>query len=269
MSEAKQKLQSWVGSKPEEYDLLVLGSGAAGKLISWTLAKKGMKTAVIERKYIGGSCPNIACLPSKNIIHSAKVASYFRRSEEFGITKDNWKINLPAVRERKRKMVVGLVDLHLDQYKKSGAELVMGTGRFIGPRTIEVSSADGVVRVLHGKRVVINTGTRANIEATPGLREANPLTHIEALELDRVPEHLLVLGGGFVGLELSQAMRRFGSRVTVIDRNTRLVHREDQDISAALHELFSDEGIEVVTNTRITRVEGKSGESVKLSANRD
>src|SRR5438552_14579141 len=128
----------------EEYDLLVLGSGAAGKLLSWTLAKKGMKTAAIERKYVGGSCPNIACLPSKNIIHSAKVASYFRRSEEFGITKDNWKINMAAVRERKRRMVAGLVDLHLDQYKKSGAELVMGTGRFIGPRTIEVRSADEV-----------------------------------------------------------------------------------------------------------------------------
>src|SRR5258706_7782255 len=252
-------------TNPEEYELLVLGSGAAGKLISWALAKKGMKTAVIERKYVGGSCPNIACLPSKNIIHSAKVASYFRRSEEFGIAKDNWKISMPAVRERKRRMVAGLVDMHLDNYKKSGAELVMGSGRFVGPRTIEVGSADGAVRVLRGKRVVINTGTRATIEATPGLREANPLTHIEALELDHIPEHLLVLGGGFVGLELAQAMRRFGSRVTVVDRNSRLIHREDEDISAAMHELFKDEGIDVVTSTRITRVEGKSGESVKLS----
>src|SRR5881296_4532006 len=106
--------------KAEEYDLLILGSGAAGKLLSWTLAKKGMSAAVIERKYVGGSCPNIACLPSKNIIHSAGVASYFRRSEEFGITKDNCKIDMPAVRERKRKMVTGLVDIHLDLYKKSG-----------------------------------------------------------------------------------------------------------------------------------------------------
>src|SRR5712664_3447120 len=256
-------------SKPEEYDLLVLGSGEAGKYIAWTLAKKRMKTAVIERKYVGGSCPNIACLPSKNIIHSAKVASYFRRSEEFGITKDNWKINMAAVRERKRRMVAGLVDVHMDNYKKSGAELVMGSGRFIGPKTIEVTSSNGGVRVLQGKRVVINIGTHATIEPTPGLREAKPLTHIEALELDLVPAHLIVLGGGFVGLELSQAMRRFGSRVTVIDRNARLVHREDQDISAALHELFRDEGIEVVTDTRVTRVEGKSGEAVKLNANRE
>src|SRR5215472_7864846 len=117
----------------EEYDVVILGSGAAGKLLSWTLAKAGMKAAVIERKYVGGSCPNIACLPSKNIIHSAKVASYFRRSEEFGITKDSWKINMQAVRERKRNMVTGLVDMHLDLYKGSGAELIMGSGRFIGP----------------------------------------------------------------------------------------------------------------------------------------
>ncbi|HWX18392.1 MAG TPA: FAD-dependent oxidoreductase [Candidatus Binatia bacterium] len=256
-------------TSPEEYDLLVLGSGAAGKLLSWTLAKEGMKTAVIERKYIGGSCPNIACLPSKNIIHSAQVASYFRRSEEFGITKDNWKINMPAVRERKRKMVTSLVDIHLDLYEKSGAELVMGSGRFVGPKTVEVTSAEGTTRFIRGKRVLINTGTRATIDPTPGLAESKPLTHIEALELDRIPGHLLVLGGGFVGLELSQAMHRFGSRVTVIDRNTRLVHREDQDISAALHELFRDEGIEVVTSTRIISVEGKSGEAVKLNANRE
>src|SRR5216117_435549 len=228
-----------------------------------------MKTAVIERKYIGGSCPNIACLPSKNVIHSAKVASYFRRSEEFGITKDNWEIDMPAVRERKRKMVAGLVEMHLDLYKKSGAKLVLGSGLFVGPKTIEVTSADGLIRLLHGKRVVINTGTRATIDPIPGLAEANPLTHIEALDLGHIPEHLLVLGGGYVGLELSQAMRRFGSRVTVIDRNPRLIHREDQDISAALHELFRDEGIEVLTNTRITSVEGKSGEAVKLNGNRE
>jgi pyruvate/2-oxoglutarate dehydrogenase complex dihydrolipoamide dehydrogenase (E3) component len=256
--------------QPKEYDLLVLGSGAAGKLLSWTLSKKGMKTAVIERKYVGGSCPNIACLPSKNIIHSAKVASYLRRGEEFGIRSQGAPaINMAAVRERKRKMVTGLVDLHLDLYQQSGAELIMGSGRFVAPKTIEVKSANNQTLLLRGKHVVINTGTHATIDATPGLADANPLTHIEALELDRVPEHLLVLGGGFVGLEFAQAMRRFGSRVTVIDRNARLAHREDQDVSSAMHELFKDEGIDVFTNTRVARVQGKSGESVKLSAQRD
>jgi pyruvate/2-oxoglutarate dehydrogenase complex dihydrolipoamide dehydrogenase (E3) component len=254
---------------PEEYDVVVLGSGEAGKYIAWTLAKKGMKAAVIERKYVGGSCPNIACLPSKNVIHSAKVASYFQRSEEFGIAKESWKIDMSAVRERKRKMVTGLVDMHLDLYKKSGAELIMGSGRFVGPKTIEVTSAEGAVRLLHGKQVVINTGTHATIEPTPGLAEAQPLTHIETLELDHVPQHLLVLGGGYVGLELSQAMRRFGSQVTIIECNPRLVHHEDQDISEALQELFKDEGIKVVVSTRITRVEGWSGKSVKVRTTGD
>ncbi|MDB4904925.1 MAG: rclA [Mucilaginibacter sp.] len=257
------------GAETEEYDLVILGSGEAGKLISWTLGKKGMKTAVIERKYIGGACPNIACLPSKNIIHSAKVASYFRRSEEFGISKDNWKINMGAVRERKRKMVVGLVDLHLEQYKKSGVDLIMGEGRFIAPKTIEVKLANGTARILRGKQVVINTGTHASIETIPGLQEANPLTHIEALELDQIPEHLIVLGGGFVGIEFAQAIRRFGSRVTVIDRNASLAHQEDEDISQALHNLFIEEGIEVLTNAHVTRVEGQSGDSVKLSYKRE
>jgi pyruvate/2-oxoglutarate dehydrogenase complex dihydrolipoamide dehydrogenase (E3) component len=269
MNETTRKMQSASGSKPEEYDLVILGSGAAGKLISWTLAKKGMKTAVVEMKYVGGACPNIACLPSKNVIHSAKVASLFFRSNEFGISKENVHIDMAAVRERKRKMVANLVKVHLDLYKKSGAELIMGTGRFIAPKTIEVRSAGGSVRVLHGKQVVINTGTRATVEAVPGLREANPLTHIEALELDRIPEHLVVLGGGYVGLEFAQAMRRFGSRVTVIEHNARLLHREDEDISNAMHELFRDEGIDVLTSIRVNRVEGESGKSVKLIADRD
>ena len=251
-------------TEPEEYDLLILGSGGGGKLLSWTMAKKGMKTAVVERKYIGGSCPNIACLPSKNIIHSAKVASYFQRSGEFGVTKDNWKIDMAAVRERKRKMVAGLVELHLELYKNSGAQLIMGSGRFVAPKTIEVTFAEGAKRLLRGKRVVLNTGTRATIDPLPGLMEAGPLTHVEALELDRVPEHLLVIGGGYVGLELSQAMRRLGSRVTLVERNPRLVHREDEDISNAFQALFKDEGIDIITSARLNRVEGKSGQSVKL-----
>jgi pyruvate/2-oxoglutarate dehydrogenase complex dihydrolipoamide dehydrogenase (E3) component len=269
MKPEKQDSKQRAHPKLEEYDLLILGSGTGGKLLSWTLSKAGMKTANIERKYVGGSCQNIACLPSKNVIQSAKVASYFRRSEEFGITKENWKISMPAVRERKRKMVKGLIEGQLDFYEKSGAELVWGSGRFVEPKTIEVASPEGGTRRLYGKRVVINVGTHATIAPTPGLAEAKPLTHIEALELDYIPEHLLVLGGGFVGAEFAQAMRRFGSRVTVVDLNPRLVHREDEDISAALQELFRDEGIDVLTNAHITRVEGKSGDSVKLSGSRD
>src|ERR1700730_9719050 len=253
----------------EEYDVAVLGSGEAGKYIAWTLAKKGMRAVVIERKYIGVSCPNIACLPSKNIIHSAKVASYFWRSGEFGISKDNTRINMSGVRDRKRKMVEGLVDMHLANFKASGVELLIGSGRFIGPKTIEVALADGGTRGLRGERVLISTGTRKAVEHIPGLPEASPLTHIEALDLDHIPEHLLIIGGGYIGLELAQAMRRFGSRVTIIDRNARLAHREDQDVTDMLHEICGEEGIEVVTSASITSVEGKSGERVKLYVVRD
>ncbi len=253
-------------SSPEEFDILVLGSGEGGKYLAWTEAKKGLKTAVIERKWIGGSCPNIACLPSKNIIHSAKVASFFRRSEEFGISKDNWKITRSAVTERKGKMVASLVEMHWQQYKKSGAELVMGSGRFVAPKTIEVTLSEGGTRTLRGKHVVINTGSRATLESIPGLKEAAPLTHIEALELDELPERFLIVGGGYIGLEFAQAMRRLGSRVTIVERNERLAHREDKDISDALHELCKDEGIEVVLDAKLTKVEGKSGSQLKLSA---
>jgi pyruvate/2-oxoglutarate dehydrogenase complex dihydrolipoamide dehydrogenase (E3) component len=250
--------------QPEEYDIVVLGCGEGGKYLAWTLAKKGKRVAVIERKWIGGACPNMACLPSKNIIHSAKVASYFFRSEEFGITKENVHINMSTVRNRKRLMVAGLVDMHLDNFKKSGAELIMGSGRFVGPRTIEVALNDGGTRTLCGENVVIDTGTRAMVDYIPGLSECSPLTHIEALELDHVPERLLILGGGYIGLELAQAMRRFGSRVTIVERNDRLAHREDIDISQALQELCRDEEIKVVTQAHVTRVEGKSGEWIKL-----
>jgi pyruvate/2-oxoglutarate dehydrogenase complex dihydrolipoamide dehydrogenase (E3) component len=168
-------------SNETEYDLVVLGSGEGGKYLAWTLAKQGKRVLVVERKYIGGSCPNIACLPSKNIVHSAKVASYFERSEEFGITKDNVKINMSAVRDRKRKMVDGLIDMHLNNYKGSGAELLIGSGCFVGPKTLEVTLSDGGTRVVRGANVVIGTGTHATLPNIAGLPDSKPLTHIEAL----------------------------------------------------------------------------------------
>jgi pyruvate/2-oxoglutarate dehydrogenase complex dihydrolipoamide dehydrogenase (E3) component len=153
-------------SAAEEYDFVILGSGAPGKLLAWKLASQGKRLAVIERQYVGGSCPNIACLPSKNVIHGAKVASYFRRGAEFGITQGEWKVAMAAVRDRKRKMVEGLVAAHLENYRKSGAELVMGNGRFVAPKTVEVALNAGGIRTLHGKTVVINTGSHARLGFT-------------------------------------------------------------------------------------------------------
>jgi pyruvate/2-oxoglutarate dehydrogenase complex dihydrolipoamide dehydrogenase (E3) component len=172
---------------------------------------------------------------------------------------------MSAVRDRKRRMVSGSIDAHLDNYKRSGAELILGSGRFLGPRTLEATLPDGTSRLLRGANVIIGTGTRAALEPIPGLADARPLTHVEALELDEIPEHLLVIGGGYVGLELSQAMRRFGSKVTVVERNDRLVHREDEDVTDALRSLFEDEGIDIVLNARVKSVSGKSGELVRIA----
>jgi len=138
---------------PEEYDLVILGSGEGSKFVAWTLAKEGQRVAVVERKWIGGSCPNVACLPSKNIIHSAKVASYFKRAAEFGIVSSGYTIDMAAVRDLKRTMVKSLVDVHLRNFKNSGAELLLCTGRFIGPKLVQVEMQDGTRRKLRGKNV--------------------------------------------------------------------------------------------------------------------
>ena len=251
--------------QPEDYDLLIFGSGAGGKLLAWTFADQGQRVAVVERKYVGGSCPNIACLPSKNVVHTAQVVQYVRRSREFGIGIDGFSVDMAAVRERKRTMVQGLVDTHLALYKQSGAELIMASGRFVAPRVIEAKLPDGTLRLLRGKNVVIGTGTHAFIENIPGLASAQPLTHVEALELDLVPEHLIVLGGGYVGLEFAQAMRRFGSRVTIVDRNKTVLRQEDDDVAEGLQSLLDDEGIQLVLNAKVKGVSGRSSESVRLT----
>jgi pyruvate/2-oxoglutarate dehydrogenase complex dihydrolipoamide dehydrogenase (E3) component len=252
-------------SEPEEFDLVILGGGTGSTVAAWTFAGEGKRVAVLDRKYVGGSCPNIACLPSKNIIHTAKVVDYFRRSKDFGIAHDGFTIEMSGVRDRKRRMVVGLNEMYIENYRNTGAEFILGTGRFVAPRTVEATLLDGSTRQLRGTNVIVSTGTRASLEPIPGLAEAQPLTHIEALELGQVPEHLLVIGGGYVGVELSQAIRRFGSKLTVVDRNGRLMAKEDPDVCEALRSLLADEGIDVLLNARIKQVSGKSGDSVSVA----
>jgi pyruvate/2-oxoglutarate dehydrogenase complex dihydrolipoamide dehydrogenase (E3) component len=246
------------------YDILILGSGEAGKYLAWTFAKAGRRVSLVERRLIGGSCPNIACLPSKNVIHSAQIASLVRRGREFGIRVDDPVVDMKQVRQRKRTMVEGLVAIHRERFRASGTDLIMGEGRFVAPRTVEVKSSDGSLRLVEGARVVIDVGTHAAVPGTPGLAESGFLTHIEALELDHIPDHLLVLGGGYVGLEFAQAMRRFGSRVTLLEQGTQFMAREDQDVSEAMRDLFQAEGIEVILGARVSLVEGRSGAGVRV-----
>jgi pyruvate/2-oxoglutarate dehydrogenase complex dihydrolipoamide dehydrogenase (E3) component len=252
----------------EQRDVLVLGSGEAGKYIAWNLAASGRKTALIERRYIGGSCPNIACLPSKNVVYSAQVAHTATQAASFGLHPAEPGVDMATVRARKRSMVNGLVAMHEERFRQTGVELILGTGHFVAPKTIEVALNSGGSRTLSAEHIIISTGSRATIANIPGLAESQPLTHVEALELGELPEHLIILGGGYVGLEFAQAFRRFGSRVTIVDRNSRLLPHEDDDIVEALTQIFLNEGIEILADAQVTQIEGRSGAQVTLHIDR-
>ena len=251
--------------QPEQYEILILGSGQGGKLLAWDMARSGRRTAVVERRWIGGSCPNIACMPSKNEIWGARVAHLTRHAAQFGTMTGPVATDMARVRQRKRDMVNREVAAHLENYRVSGAELIMGSGRFIAPRTLEVRSDDGATRVLTGERIFLNIGSHAAIPNIPGLEGARPLTHIEALELDYLPAHLMVLGGGYVGLEMAQAYRRFGSRVTVIQGGPRIMSQEDPDVADEIQRILGGEGIEFLTAAETLAVHGRSGEEVSLA----
>ena len=248
----------------EQYEILVVGSGEAGKWLSWTMAQAGRRTAVIERQYIGGSCPNIACLPSKNVIRSAKAHWFARHGAEYGIQAEP-RTDMTGVLRRKRNMVEQVVQAHLDRFAASGVELIRGEGRFVADRTIEVRLNEGSTRVISGDRAFLDLGSRSAIPDLPGLVAAQPMTHVEALDLDRLPQHLIVLGGGYVGLELAQALRRFGSAVTVIECGRQLAAAEDPDIAQAILDNFTSEGIAVLLDARVGAVEGSSGQSIRVT----
>jgi pyruvate/2-oxoglutarate dehydrogenase complex dihydrolipoamide dehydrogenase (E3) component len=251
-------------AQPERFETLVLGCGNGGMFLAWHMAQSGRRTAVVERRLIGGSCPNTNCLPSKNEIWSAKVDDLVHHAARFGAKTGAVTIDMAKVRQRKRVMVDEMIDIALKQYKATGAELIMGVGNFVAPKTLEVRLNDGGTRVLLGDQVFVNTGTHAAIPNVPGLKEAEPLTNVEALELDYVPQHLIVLGGGYVGLELAQAFRRFGSRVTIIEYGPQLAGREDPDVAEEMRRILSDEGIDILVATETRRVQGRSGKNVSL-----
>jgi pyruvate/2-oxoglutarate dehydrogenase complex dihydrolipoamide dehydrogenase (E3) component len=252
-------------SPVEHFDTVILGSGQGGKLLAWHLGRSGKKVAVVERRWVGGSCPAVACLPSKNELWSARVAHLVRNAAQFGTVTGSIRTDMRKVRSRKQDMIDREIDFHLNAYKSSGAELIMGSGRFVGPKTIEVTLNESGTRLLSGNEVVLNLGSHAAIPDIPGLEAARALTHIEALELDYVPSHLIVLGGGYIGVEMAQAYRRFGSRVTLIESTRQLMGREDADVIEEMHSIVTGEGIEVLLDVQQMSVHGLSGDGVSVT----
>jgi pyruvate/2-oxoglutarate dehydrogenase complex dihydrolipoamide dehydrogenase (E3) component len=248
----------------EHFDVLVLGSGQGGQLIAWHLAQAGRRTVLVERRWIGGSCPNIACMPSKTEVWSARVAHLAQHGAQFGVTTGSVTTDMATVLRRKRDMVSREVDLHFQNFRATGCELIVGDGRFVAPKTLEVRLNDGGTRLLVGDQVFLNIGTHPAVPDVPGLDAARPLTHIEALELDHLPRHLIVLGAGYVGLELAQAYRRFGSRVTVIERGPQLMSREDPDVADEMQRILSNEGVQFLMAAEVLSVRGRSGEQISV-----
>jgi len=191
-----------------QYEYVFLGGGKGGKTLAMELAQAGHRVALIERGMIGGSCINVACIPTKTLIQNARIAH---------ISKDA-KPDMARVKRNVRAVVDGMVDMNMKAFVASGFDLLMGTGHFVGPRRIHIEMNDGSAREIEGEHVFINTGTTAAIPDVPGLRAAAPLTHVEALQVNVTPEHLIVIGGGYIGLEMAQAFRRLGAPVTLIQK---------------------------------------------------
>jgi pyruvate/2-oxoglutarate dehydrogenase complex dihydrolipoamide dehydrogenase (E3) component len=240
---------------PQQYDAIVIGSGQGGTPLSTALAAAGMQTALIERKHVGGTCINEGCTPTKTMVASGRVAYLARRAADYGVQTCPISIDLRKVRERKRNIVDKFRNGVQSRIKKAAnLELIFGDARFTGPKTIEVRPKDGVQRSLSAKYIFINAGTRASRPNLDGLESVPFLDNASIMELDTVPDHLLILGGGYIGLEFGQLLRRFGSRVTIIQSAGQLLTREDPDIAGEVAKILQQDGVAVLLKARAIHV---------------
>lgn len=248
----------------EQFEFAVVGGGKGGKTLAMKLAAAGRRVVMIERGMIGGTCINVACIPTKTMVRSAKVAELVRRAAEFGINVTVGAHDQVAVRKRRREVVASMVARNQAGFDKSGMTLVIGTAHFTGPKALDVQLRDGGTRSITADKVFINTGTRPAPPA-PELAATNPLNSESVQELDHLPEHLVVIGGGYIGCEFAQIFQRLGSKVTVVDRAARFLPREDKDVSDELLSVFAHEGIEVVSGAEVVAASGVSGSGVKVT----
>ncbi len=248
----------------EHYDIVVFGGGKAGKTLAMDQAGAGKRVAMVEAGMIGGSCINIACIPTKALVRSAQLVELARRADALGLIHTGpAAADMGRVAARTAEVVAGMVAVNRAAFAASGFDLLLGWGRFVGPRVIEVATDTGP-RQVTGDRIYLDLGTKAAIPAIPGLLEAAPLTHVEALTLDVLPTRLLVIGGGYVGMEMAQAFRHLGSEVVIFEAGRQLAAREDADVALAIGELFTGDGIELVLQARIAGVSGHSGTGVAV-----
>lgn len=241
---------------PQKYDAIIIGSGQTGKPLARSLAKAGWKVAIIEREQVGGTCINVGCTPTKTMVASARVAYLARRGADYGVNTGPVTIDLAQVRQRKRDIVARFRQGNERGLQRTkGLELFLGEGRFVGSKTVEVSLNSDETHQLTADKIFINAGARPIRPPLPGLENVPALDSTSIMELDSVPSHLMVLGGGYIGLEFGQMFRRFGSDVTIIQRGSQLLSREDPDVADEVAKILGEDGIKVLLETQASQVE--------------
>ncbi|MCW5313031.1 FAD-dependent oxidoreductase [Nostoc sp. KVJ3] len=249
----------------QHYDDIIIGGGKAGKTLAPALVADGRKTALVERSLnmIGGGCINIACIPTKTMVASANVANTVRNSAAYGVKTNTPTVNLAEVIQRKRSVVQGMREMNLHNLETAlDSNLIIGEARFVAPKTIAVTTTEGNNRLLTAERLFINTGTRPLIPSIPGLTEVEFLTSESIMELEYLPEHLIVLGSSYIGLEFAQMFRRFGSSVTVIGQSEQILSQQDRDIAIAVQTLLEQDGVEFLLKAKVLRVDRTGNEII-------
>lgn len=252
-------------SQPEHYQAIVIGSGQGGTPLCRALAEAGLRTALVERSHIGGTCINEGCTPTKTMVASGRVAYLARRGKGYGVQTGDIRVDMERVRQRKREIVDSFRNGSQARLEKTAnLELIFGEARFTGPKTLSARTKDGAERILSADRIFINAGARPSVPEIDGIRDVSFLDSTSVMELDAVPEHLLVFGGGYVGLEFGQLFRRLGSRVTVVQSGAQLLSGEDSDVAAEVLAILQQDGIEVLLSSKAVRV-AKSGAQVQIT----
>ena len=249
----------------EQYDAIVIGTSQGGRLLPLELAKAGRRVALVERDQLGGACVNTGCTPTKTMVASARVAYQARRAAEYGVGTGPVSVDLAAVRERKRAMVAGARENYAGRLAQDGLDLIEGEARFVSPRTVEIALNAGGARQLTAPVIVVDAGARPKPLAVDGADEVPVLYSTSIMELDELPEHLIILGGGYIGLEFGQMFRRFGSRVTIVQSAARLLTMEDDDVVDEVATILRDEGITVLTSATPAAVEQLDDGRVRLT----
>jgi pyruvate/2-oxoglutarate dehydrogenase complex dihydrolipoamide dehydrogenase (E3) component len=248
----------------EHFDVIIVGSGQGGNPLATALANAGKKTAIIEREHVGGTCVNVGCTPTKTMIASGRVAHLARRAADYGVGTGDVTVDQTVVRMRKRKIVEQWQSGSQSSIDSAeGLTLIMAEGSFTGPKSLKATSATGEVRELEAETIVINVGERPSPWKVDGADTVTVLNSTTVMELDVVPEHLVVIGGGYIGLEFGQLFHRLGSKVTIVHRSGHLLSREDEDIAQAMLEIVEEDGIEVLLNSQVWSVR-KSGDGIEL-----